>query len=100
MPEPVALTILFAIAFFLNIPLGMLRRRSRRWTLPWIIGCDGSVPILILLRKYVLDVGGWEVILPEVLLALAGNIYGPRLLLRFRRQGDVREAEPVAAEAT
>lgn len=85
MSEPVALTLLFAIAFCLNIPLGLLRRRSRRWTLPWFIGCDGSVPVLIVLRKYVLDVGGWEVILPEILLALAGNIYGPRVVLRLRR---------------
>jgi hypothetical protein len=85
MSDPVALVILYSIAFLLNIPLGLLRRRSRRWTLPWIIGCDGSVPILILLRKYVLDVGGWEVILPEVLLALAGNIYGPRVLIALTR---------------
>lgn len=83
MSEPVALAVLFGVAFFLNVPLGYLRRRSRRWSLPWIAGCDGSVPVLILLRKFVLDVGGWEVIIPEVLLALAGNLYGPRLVLRL-----------------
>jgi hypothetical protein len=96
MSEPVALVVLFGVAFFLNIPLGFLRRRSRRWTLPWIVGCDGSVPVLILLRRYVLDVGGWEVISPEVLLALAGNIYGPRLVLRLRRPAPA----PVAVDLT
>jgi hypothetical protein len=91
MSEPLAIVILLAVAFFLNIPLGFLRRRSRRWTLPWIIGCDGSVPVLILLRRYVLDVDGWDVIVPEILLALAGNIFGPRIVMRLRRPAPVVE---------
>lgn len=98
MSDPVALVILYSAAFFLNIPLGLLRRRSRRWSLLWIIGCDGSVPVLILLRRFVLEVGGWDVILPEVVLALAGNIYGPRLLLRLLPARAALEPERAAAD--
>lgn len=91
MAEPVAVAALLMLTFFLNLPFGLLRRRARRWSLAWIVGCDGSVPVLILLRKYGFHVGGWEVIVPEVLLALAGNLFGPRLLLRLRRPAAVPE---------
>jgi hypothetical protein len=83
MSEELAVLVLFAVALLGNVPLGFLRRRSRRWTIPWFIGCDGSVPVLWLLRHN-LDVDSWAII-PEILLALIGNILGPRLILWLRR---------------
>jgi hypothetical protein len=95
MTEPVAAAVLFAVALTLNLPLGFLRRRSRRWSLPWWIGCDGSVPVLYLMR-HVLDVEAWAII-PEILLALIANIYGPRLLLWLRRRRQPRQSTPATA---
>jgi hypothetical protein len=79
-----AVVVLFGVALLGNLPLGFLRRRSRRWSLPWWIGCDGSVPVLWALR-HTLDVDVWAIV-PEILLALIGNVYGPRLILRLRRR--------------
>ncbi|MBI2760918.1 MAG: hypothetical protein HYX51_05780 [Chloroflexi bacterium] len=83
MSEELAVLVLFTVALLGNVPLGFLRRRSRRWTIPWFIGCDGSVPLLWIMRQN-LDVDSW-VIIPEILFALIGNIFGPRLILRLRR---------------
>src|SRR5437763_4958031 len=68
MSEPVAVLVLFAGALLGNIPLGFLRRRSPRWSVLWFVGCDGSVPILWLMR-HGMDVESWVIIL-EILLAL------------------------------
>ncbi len=83
--------LLFAVALFGNVPLGFLRRRSRRWSIAWFIGCDGSVPVLWLMRHQ-MGVDSWA-ILPEVVLALIGNIYGPRLVLWWQAR---RAGQPVA----
>lgn len=97
MPEWAGFAVLFGFALLGNVPLGFLRRRSRRWTLPWFVGCDGSVPLLWALR-HALGLPSWAIV-PEIVLALAGNIYGPRLLLRLRRPAVSPTAEPVPERA-
>ncbi len=98
MAEFAAVGVLFAVALLGNVPLGFLRRRSPRWSLLWFIGCDGSVPVLWLMRHQ-LGVNRWAII-PEVLLALAGNIYGPRLVLWWRaRRARAADASPAAVAA-
>lgn len=69
-------------AFLVNIPLGLWRVRLRRWTLPWLLACDGSVPMLWLLRR-ALDAPSW-VIPFEIGLALLANLGVPWLLRRLR----------------
>ena len=33
-----------------NIPLGMMRERSRKFSLPWILWVHASIPLIVFLR--------------------------------------------------
>lgn len=73
---------LLVFAFLANVPLGLWRVRLRRWSIPWLLACDGSVPVLWLLRR-ALDAPSW-VIPFEIGLALLANLGVPWLLRRLR----------------
>jgi len=40
------------ICLLVNIPMGMMRERSRKFSLPWILWIHASIPLIILLRVW------------------------------------------------
>ena len=36
--------------FLVNLPLGMMRERSRKFSLPWILWVHASIPLIVALR--------------------------------------------------
>ena len=38
------------ICLLVNIPLGRMRERSRKFSMPWILWVHASIPLIILLR--------------------------------------------------
>jgi uncharacterized membrane protein YdcZ (DUF606 family) len=41
-----------AICLLVNIPMGMMRERCRKFSLPWLLWIHGSIPLIVLLRVW------------------------------------------------
>lgn len=75
--EPAAIALLFAIAFGVNVPLGMWRRGLRKFSPAWFLAIHASIPVLLVTRL-ALDLPLW-VIPPEIAFAVLGQLLGARL---------------------
>lgn len=62
------------VAFFVNLPLGRLRARTKKFSWQWFAFVHASVPIIIVMR---LASGlGYEVIPLELAAAIGGQLLG------------------------
>jgi hypothetical protein len=75
--ETVFIGLLFGAALGTNVPLGMWRRRLRRFSPAWFVAIHASIPALVAIRLAFVPVN-W-VIPPEIALAVAGQFAGARL---------------------
>ena len=69
--------LLFAAALGSNVPLGIWRRRLRRFSPAWFVAIHASIPLLVAIRLAL--VGPNWVIPPEIALAVVGQLIGGRL---------------------
>src|SRR3990172_8115816 len=69
--------LLFAAALGTNVPLGMWRRRLRRFSPAWFVAIHASIPVLVAVR--LAFVPAYWVIPPEIALAVVGQLVGARL---------------------
>jgi hypothetical protein len=75
--ETVFIGLLFVAALGINVPLGMWRRRLRRFSPAWFVALHASIPVLVAMR--IIFVPEYWVIPPEMALAVAGQLVGARL---------------------
>jgi len=75
--EAVFIGLLFVAALATNVPLGMWRRRLRRFSPAWFVAIHASIPALVAIRLAFVS-ANW-VIPPEIGLAVAGQFVGGRL---------------------
>jgi hypothetical protein len=72
-----------AVAILLNVPLGYLRQRVRRFSWQWFVYIHLAIPIIILLR---VSAGfGWATVPYMATAALSGQILGSMLAQRLVR---------------
>ena len=76
--EAAFIGLLFVAAVGTNVPLGMWRRRLRRFSPAWFLAIHASIPVLVAVR--LVFVPAYWVIPPEIALAVAGQFVGGRLL--------------------
>ena len=76
--ETAFIALLFSVALAANVPLGMWRRRLRRFSPAWFVAIHASIPVLVAIRLAFVS-ANW-VIPPEIALAVAGQFVGGRLL--------------------
>ena len=69
--------LLFVAALGTNVPLGMWRRRLRRFSPAWFLAIHASIPALVAIRLAFIS-ANW-VIPPEIALAVVGQLVGARL---------------------
>jgi hypothetical protein len=87
-----AMTLLLALAFLLNVPLGAWRGRQKKFSPAWFVGIHASIPVLFIVRAQ-LDVTHWAIPLEAVLLLAGqtvGNRWGGTLFPAWRRTADAR----------
>ena len=75
--EAAFIGLLFVAAVGTNVPLGMWRRRLRRFSPAWFVAIHASIPALVAIRLALVP-ENW-VIPPEIALAVAGQLVGGRL---------------------
>jgi len=75
--EAVFIGLLFVAALGTNVPLGMWRRRLRRFSPAWFVAIHASIPALVAIRLAFVS-ANW-VIPPEIGLAVVGQLAGARL---------------------
>ena len=71
------------VCFLVNIPMGMMRERSRKFSLQWILWVHASIPLIIALR-----IGlhlHWIAIPINIASAVLGQIIGAAPEKRKRR---------------
>ena len=71
------LAALLAAACLVNIPLGVLRSRQRRFSPGWFVYVHVSIPLLYFLRH--LEGFGILVVPPVILAAVLGQVAGGRI---------------------
>ena len=71
------IALLFVAALGTNVPLGMWRRRLRRFSPAWFVAIHASIPVLVAMR--LAFVPAYWVIPPEIALAVVGQLVGSRL---------------------
>jgi hypothetical protein len=73
------LVALGAAVFLLNLPFGMWRSRSRKFSVPWFVAIHAPVPAVVALR-FLTGVGYQPVTFPVLIGAyFAGQFVGGRL---------------------
>ncbi len=73
----VRVAILALTAFFLNIPFGAWRARTRKFSVAWAVAIHAPIPAIIPMRLF-LDLSYWFII-ASVVFAIGGQIVGARL---------------------
>ncbi len=68
---------LVALALSLNVPLGYLRGRARRFSAAWFIWLHLSIPLIATAR--ILSGFGWTVAPVLMAAAIAGQLVGGRI---------------------
>jgi hypothetical protein len=76
-----SITVLLALAFGANVPLGWWRRSLRRFSPAWFVAIHASIPVLIAMR-FALGLSYW-IIPAEIAAAVLGQVAGSRLAARL-----------------
>ena len=71
------LFVLTAVAFLLNLPLGYLRTKTRKFSFMWFFYIHIAIPFIFILRR--LAGLGFKVIPIIVIAAVAGQLLGGRM---------------------
>lgn len=50
MEDIVNLSLLMLFTFLLNLPFGMWRERSRKFSWQWVVGIHGPIPLIVAMR--------------------------------------------------
>lgn len=74
------LCLLLSFALLINLPLGYLRQRSRRYSFIWFTYIHLSIPLIIVLR--IVAGFSWRIIPLTIGCAVAGQILGGRIYRR------------------
>ena len=77
MALPIRIIILVASAFIMNLPLGYLRKVTRKFSFKWFLYIHLSIPFIILIRRG-LGISYWYIPF-SIGSAVAGQIIGARL---------------------
>jgi hypothetical protein len=88
--ETAFIGLLFGVALAANVPLGMWRRRLRRFSPAWFVAIHASIPVLVAMR--LVFVPAYWVIPPEIALAVVGQLVGSRLFPLWNLRLDNPEA--------
>ena len=88
--ETAFIGLLFVAAVGTNVPLGMWRRRLRRFSPAWFVAIHASIPVLVAMR--LAFVPAYWVVPPEIALAVAGQLVGARLFPLWNLRLDNPEA--------
>ena len=93
----VAEYLLFALA--LNLPLGAVRTRTRKFSVAWFVAIHAAIPLVIVARIVVLDISGWWAF-AGIAVAVAGQVIGARALApaTWRAIGAAKDAERAAVK--
>jgi len=89
--EAAFIGLLFVAAVGTNVPLGMWRRRLRRFSPAWFVAIHASIPVLVAMR--LAFVPAYWVIPPEIGLAVVGQLVGARLFPLWNLRLDSPEAD-------
>ena len=89
--ETAFIGLLFVAALGTNVPLGMWRRRLRRFSPAWFLAIHASIPVLVAMR--LVFVPAYWVIPPEIGLAVVGQLVGSRLFPLWNLRLDSPEAD-------
>ncbi len=68
------LGLLALLALSVNVPLGYLRRRARRYSWQWFVWIHLSIPLIATCR--ILSGFGWAVVPWLILAAVTGQVVG------------------------
>ena len=79
MKPMVAVILIMLLAFAMNIPLGSLRTRTRKFSTRWFLYVHMSIPVIIVAR--VLSHTDFRFIPLFILAAIAGQLLGGRMAL-------------------
>ena len=52
MSEAVVIMAIAALAFLVNLPLGRLRARCRKYSVAWFAAIHASIPVIVILRVW------------------------------------------------
>jgi len=88
--EAISIALLFGVALGTNVPLGMWRRRLRRFSPAWFVAIHASIPVLVAMRLVL--VPAYWVIPPEIGFAVVGQLVGARLFPLWNLRLDNPEA--------
>ncbi|PLX19138.1 MAG: hypothetical protein C0599_11240 [Salinivirgaceae bacterium] len=66
------------LAFTLNIPLGYLRAKSRKYSIQWVLWIHASIPLIVWFRISN-DLENW-IIIVNIALAILGQFLGSFIL--------------------
>jgi hypothetical protein len=90
---PVRLLILSLIDFFLNLPFGLWRVRTRKFSIRWFMAIHLPIPVLFLIRTW-LDLSVWYIPI-SVVCAVAGQLIGGKLrgVATQDRRGDQKSSD-------
>ncbi len=64
-------------ALVINIPLGMWRETTVKFSWKWFVAIHASIPLIIYFR-YLFDISGWWIVV-NIVLAVIGQTIGSRL---------------------
>jgi len=67
------------MSFALNVPLGAVRTRARKFSAAWFIAIHAAIPLIIVMRIVVLDISPWWII-GGVIASVLGQVFGARVL--------------------
>jgi hypothetical protein len=70
----VKIALVSVLCLLLNIPLGMMRERSRKFSLQWILWIHASIPLIIVLRIWLKL--HWAAIPINIAAAVLGQFIG------------------------
>lgn len=86
------LSALLITTLSLNVPLGSLRTRYERLSLPWFAAIHASLPLIIPLRKKLLPKAGRWVVPLNIGVAVIGQFAGSRFFSQVE-EGKVEKME-------
>lgn len=66
--------------FVINIPLGMWRETTRKFSIAWFVAIHASIPLIIYLRV-IFEISNWWIPV-NIVLAVLGQLIGSRLQRR------------------
>jgi hypothetical protein len=73
------------LALVLNMPLGYMRAKSRKYSIQWVLWIHASIPFIVWFR-IANDLENW-IIAVNIVLAILGQLLGSYLLHRRAQKG-------------